>query len=87
MTVAPVPVSLAVPREAAVAVFEPDVNVTEPVGPAVPLVAFTVTVRTVEAVDASVVGLALSVAVVAVSGEPMVTVTVPLELLKEPEAA
>ncbi len=63
----PVPESVAVPK-----VTVPAVNVTDPVGMAVPEAAFTVAVTSVLALDAMLVGLAATVVVVA-TGVPVTT--------------
>jgi hypothetical protein len=68
VAVPPEPARLAVPR-----VTVPAVKVTVPVGDVVPLAAFTVTVTTVEALWAMLVGFAASEAVVVTSGAVTLT--------------
>ena len=78
----PDPASVAVPRAGELAP-ELAANVTVPVGDVVPLAALTVTVSTVEALWAMLVGFAASEAVLAMSGAVTVTVTAAeTELLK-----
>jgi hypothetical protein len=67
---APDAASASVPKETF-----PSVNVTVPVGAAVPLAGFTVTVNTVETLWAMLPRLAATVAVVAICEAPTVTVT------------
>ena len=62
----------------------PSVNVTVPVGAALPLAGFTVAVSTVFAEEGMLAGLAVTVVVVAMSS---VTVADPEELAKPPAAA
>jgi hypothetical protein len=57
----------------------PVANTTTPPGPAFPVIALTVAVRTVVAFCATIAGTATSVALVAVGGTLTLTLTVPLE--------
>jgi len=80
VTVPPEPASAAVPRER-----PPAEKVALPVGAVLPLAAFTVTVKTVDALWAILAGLAANEAVVAVRGAATVTViAVETELVKPP---
>lgn len=76
---APVPESVAVPK-----VTVPAVNVTDPVGTAVPEAGFTVAVTCVLALDAMLVGLAATVVVVA-TGVPVTTSVIDVDEAAKPD--